>query len=829
LSRNFGQVSAILAGYRASRGDAVITISADLQDPVGLMGEMVRQWEQGHEIVIAHRGSRNDDLASTIFSKLAYGIARRSNPRIPSGGFDYLLMSRRAIDLLGTFKGRHRFFQGDVLWLGLPTVFIPYARRRREHGRSGWSFGKKFKYFTDLMLDSSYLPIRMMSSIGFITACAGILYSAVIVGAWFLKRTPFPGWAPLMITLLLIGGLIMMMLGIIGEYLWRIYDDVKERPLFVVQQEIRASPEPPVQLNAPAGGQVTRAEEVSRPLKASGVDSPSEKADRRPGIDSRLHRREMIAVAAATLLITILLANFFTRTSLIRHLDTVFLFEATLSILENGRPESNSVASWPDVLKTLAMPAAEVCAAPLGRSSPEPLNVLHNHAYYALYPLALGAALTGPEVAFGIANALAHVLLLVLPFLYLRRNGVTVAPAGLFVLLVTLYPGWSYSGTGNYYLDRLAMPMLLVGLYGMFELSREGRQRSGWSALAVGGGFGAAALCSERAAIMALYAIIFFFIAYRALRIDRRKAALLLVTSGVIAAYLAAYYLLVHDGIEGGGGLLTNSAWQDPIQRFRAPGMRSFLLVNGLSLGALAILGGWRPLLLVLGAMFPNFAITIGGAELNGWATHYHTMYVPFLIFGASLGFHKAAHAAYARVGKRAAIAAVLALTAALAFAGAKLDPYSGRFEQPIFGMQRDGLPSIVSRYYLDPGASGQKAASEAIRPLSGMVPAGATVSATEGVMPALYRRRDLSLFPIDLDTSDYAVVGGSVTPEGRTTMVGAISYTGESEWLNDCLLTRMERNGYVLANTIPAAGVLILRRDRENAVSQLKDELVRR
>lgn len=236
LSRNFGQVCAILAGYEAATGDAVVTLSADLQDPVTLIGDMVTHWQQGTEVVVAHREARNDDIVATLFSKIAYGIARRANPRIPPGGFDYLLLSRRAAKLLCSFKGRHRFFQGDVLWLGLPTTFIPYERQRRPAGRSGWSFAKKLKYFIDLILDSSYFPIRMMSSIGFLTATGGLLYAMVIVWVWFLRQTPFPGWAPLMVTLLIVGGLIMMMLGMIGEYLWRIYDEVKLRPLYVVER-----------------------------------------------------------------------------------------------------------------------------------------------------------------------------------------------------------------------------------------------------------------------------------------------------------------------------------------------------------------------------------------------------------------------------------------------------------------------------------------------------------------------------------------------------------------------------------------------------------------
>lgn len=237
LSRNFGQVAAILAGYGTARGDAIITMSADLQDPVDLIPQMVSGWENGNEMVIAHRVSRDDDFISTQFSKLAYGIARCSNPRIPDGGFDFLLISRRAANIILGFKGRHRFFQGDVLWLGLQSLFIPYVRKRRLHGKSGWTISKKFKYFTDLLLDSSYFPIRLMSALGFVTAMIGIAYVLIILIQWFRGNTPFTGWAPIMVVLLVIGGLIMMMLGMIGEYLWRIYDDVKMRPLYIVESE----------------------------------------------------------------------------------------------------------------------------------------------------------------------------------------------------------------------------------------------------------------------------------------------------------------------------------------------------------------------------------------------------------------------------------------------------------------------------------------------------------------------------------------------------------------------------------------------------------------
>jgi glycosyltransferase involved in cell wall biosynthesis len=234
FSRNFGQLSAISAGLRAAHGDCVAVMSADLQDPAELLVDMFEKWRNGFDVVIAHRIGRDDDLLSRSFSKIAYTFAKRSIPNMPSGGFDFFLLDKEAVGLLNSFQGRHRFFQGDILWLGLPTEFVGYRRQKRTHGKSGWTFNRKFKYFVDLVLDSSFAPIQFMSRLGILTALIGVVYAAVVIVAYFREQTPFEGWTPIMVTLLIVGGLIMSMLGLIGEYLWRIYDEIKARPTYVV-------------------------------------------------------------------------------------------------------------------------------------------------------------------------------------------------------------------------------------------------------------------------------------------------------------------------------------------------------------------------------------------------------------------------------------------------------------------------------------------------------------------------------------------------------------------------------------------------------------------
>lgn len=236
FTRNFGQMAAMLAGFQHATGDAVINLSADLQDPADLIPRMVEHWQAGSDVVICHRTDRADSLAARLHSRLAYAMLRLSIPKLPPGGFDFVLMSRRAMDTFNAVDVRNRFFQGDLLWAGYPTSLIPYVRQKRTIGRSQYTFWKKTKNFIDAFLDASYLPIRFISATGVVTAFAGFLYAITVVVSWALGLTPFTGWAPLIMSVMIIGGLNMLMLGIVGEYVWRIYDEVRKKPNYVIRE-----------------------------------------------------------------------------------------------------------------------------------------------------------------------------------------------------------------------------------------------------------------------------------------------------------------------------------------------------------------------------------------------------------------------------------------------------------------------------------------------------------------------------------------------------------------------------------------------------------------
>lgn len=242
FSRNFGQVPAIAAGLREVTGDVTVILSADLQDPPELLSSMISDWEKGFHVVICYRERRHDGWFTRVSSWLFYGLIHLINPQMPIGGFDYMLLSAKAVSELNKIDERNRFLQGDVLWLGLATRFLPYERRARQAGRSQWTTTKKVKYFLDGLLSTSYWPIRAMMLLGLLTAAAGFVYSAVIAYARLVHLTPFQGWAPLMIVTLVLGGMNMLMLGIIGEYIWRTYDEARGRASFVIARRIPEAP-----------------------------------------------------------------------------------------------------------------------------------------------------------------------------------------------------------------------------------------------------------------------------------------------------------------------------------------------------------------------------------------------------------------------------------------------------------------------------------------------------------------------------------------------------------------------------------------------------------
>ena len=238
LSRNFGQLAAMLAGWKHCKGNAIINMAADLQDPPSVIPTFVNRWREGFEVVVGVRAEREDGVGARVTSFIAHHFLLKSNPRFPKTWFDFTLMSRRNLDIILNMSGRYRFTQGDIFFAGFKYASVPYVRAKRPFGTSGYNFWKRFASFTDSVLDSSYFLIQVFIRIGFLVSVTSLIYAGWIVTARITGLIPSTGWAPIMIVLLLSSGLIISMLGIIAEYLWRIYDSTRNKPLYVIESEI---------------------------------------------------------------------------------------------------------------------------------------------------------------------------------------------------------------------------------------------------------------------------------------------------------------------------------------------------------------------------------------------------------------------------------------------------------------------------------------------------------------------------------------------------------------------------------------------------------------
>lgn len=236
LTRNFGQGGALLAGYDYAKGNCVITMSADGQEPSEMINEMLKAFfEENYEIVICARAGRDESTYRKVTSRLFYYLIRKMTfKNMPRGGFDFWLMGRRALEAFSRNSDAHSFLPARVLWLGFRTKFLAYRRRKRIAGVSRWTWANKFTLLLDGMMGYSFAPIRIMSLVGCVFSLLGFVYAGLITIDILLLGNPIKGWAPLVILVLVIGGFQMIMLGVIGEYLWRTLAQVRGRDAYLI-------------------------------------------------------------------------------------------------------------------------------------------------------------------------------------------------------------------------------------------------------------------------------------------------------------------------------------------------------------------------------------------------------------------------------------------------------------------------------------------------------------------------------------------------------------------------------------------------------------------
>ena len=237
LSRNFGKDIALTAGLDHAAGRAVIPIDADLQDPPELIPELVATWRQGYDVVYAKRRSRAaDGWLKRTSARLFYGIfgalARTDMPRDTG---DFRLLDRRVVDALAQLPERNRFMKGLFAWVGFRQTGILYDRQPRHGGTSKWNYWRLWNYALDGMAAFSTLPLRIWTYLGLAVALWALGYGLVVVGRTIVHGVDVPGYASVMVGILFFGGVQLITLGVLGEYIGRIYKEVKQRPLYLVR------------------------------------------------------------------------------------------------------------------------------------------------------------------------------------------------------------------------------------------------------------------------------------------------------------------------------------------------------------------------------------------------------------------------------------------------------------------------------------------------------------------------------------------------------------------------------------------------------------------
>jgi len=238
LSRNFGKEAAMTAGIDIAKGDAVIPFDADLQDPPELIPDLVAKWREGFDVVLARRSERRTDTAlkrksASLFYRFHNAI---SDIKIPENAGDFRLMSRQTVEALKQLPENRRFMKGLFAWVGFNTASVEYARRPRAGGTTKFSGWKLWNFALEGITSFSTLPLRIWTYIGTMTAAASLIYAAYLILRTIVHGRDLPGYASIITAVLFLGGIQLIGIGVIGEYVGRMYVEVKRRPIYIVRK-----------------------------------------------------------------------------------------------------------------------------------------------------------------------------------------------------------------------------------------------------------------------------------------------------------------------------------------------------------------------------------------------------------------------------------------------------------------------------------------------------------------------------------------------------------------------------------------------------------------
>jgi len=240
FSRNFGHQPAVSAGINESSGEAVIVIDADLQDPPEIIPKMIKKWKAGFQVVYGKRLKRQGE---TFFKKLTAKMFYRflssmTNVKIPVDTGDFRLIDRKVCDTFSALTERNRYIRGLISWVGFSQTYVEYIRDERFAGETKYPLKKMIKFASDGIMSFSYKPLKLATYLGFIVSAASFVYMIVVIIQRLLGHAAAIGWASTIAALLLLNGITLIILGIMGSYIGRIYDEVQNRPLYIIKDKI---------------------------------------------------------------------------------------------------------------------------------------------------------------------------------------------------------------------------------------------------------------------------------------------------------------------------------------------------------------------------------------------------------------------------------------------------------------------------------------------------------------------------------------------------------------------------------------------------------------
>ncbi len=499
-------------------------------------------------------------------------------------------------------------------------------------------------------------------------------------------------------------------------------------------------------------------------------------------------KREYILLGFVFLFLLALMAPVQHKKSFGRQEDTAFMFQLVDNIAFRGEPVSQmqTVTRYAILTERISSTVPEkLCIAPLAPPQVREKFYFQFHTNFILYLLAPLIWVVPTAILLPTVKTAAFLGMLVLVFLILRRKGVSVLAAGIFTILVTAHPAWSLSVYGQFYVDRFAVFFCLLFLY-LLEAERLNRYLLFGSAILV-------MMISERAGITAGIFTLGYGVFYWKKHQERRITIFLVGGLMFIFGYGMLKIFIHHQFYDS---FLPNSLEDLFINRLGREAFRDKLYVlfaiNILLMGFLAGFE-WRGFLLALGVMIPNMIGDVGGAEKTGWATHYHSLYFPFLIWASAMGFARI-YGIGAGLGRRVG-ANALAIFVLVAMSG--INKYS--LKEQLYSRSRFHENAVIRtveelEYYI-----GRQNISSFYRSVQSSVPENISLTMGEGMMPLLYPNREILYFPIGIDVADYALIT-MIWRENRIVGMAAapsaLGYEARKE-LNRCYFERMKRNGW--------------------------------